>query len=242
MVPPSHAQRWTRRRANRKLAFSVRLEHLLKAAKVKGQLVRAYSYKHVQPPPEDQAWVEEKLALLAKQGLVDAPRTKGSKAAASPAAETKARPAAGKWFDQLLKRAAPKKKPARVDFAGVEKKQKLKLPDNYKKFITAVGPSSFEDVNGAEGFTAKVLPPAKLDFRSYRRGRWKKLGIEDAQVDGVMFAETGHGDVFVFDVSAAPDKAGASDYPVFWYDHEQNTVGPYASNFAECIKRFDRGE
>jgi hypothetical protein len=48
-----------------------------------------------------------------------------------------------------------------------------------------------------------------------------------------MFASTDFGDCLVFDVSA---KGG--DYPVFWYDHEGNTMEPFAPNFAECIKRF----
>jgi hypothetical protein len=48
-----------------------------------------------------------------------------------------------------------------------------------------------------------------------------------------MFADTDHGDCFVFDVSV---KGG--DYPVFWYDHESSSMEPFAENFAECIKRF----
>ena len=59
---------------------------------------------------------------------------------------------------------------------------------------------------------------------------------EDAEVDGVMFAETDFGDCFVFDVSAK-----GNDYPVFWYRHEENTMEAFAANFAECIKRFVQG-
>jgi hypothetical protein len=58
---------------------------------------------------------------------------------------------------------------------------------------------------------------------------------EDAEIEGVMFAETDHGDVFVFDVSAK------GDWPVFWFRHEENTMEPFAPNFAGCIKRFVQG-
>ena len=53
------------------------------------------------------------------------------------------------------------------------------------------------------------------------------------EVDGIAFADTDHGDVFVFD---AADARGAA----FWYDHEQNAVEPFAASFAECIKRFEQ--
>jgi hypothetical protein len=222
LEPPPHAERWTRRTVERELYFSVRLEQLFKLAKVKGQLVRLLHFKDVKPSPEDEEWIAGKLALLAGHGLVDAPK----------AAKGKTATAAQKWFQDFLKRNAGKSAKA-LDFAAVEKKQKIVLPPDYKDFISTVGPKAFENINETAGFTAKVLPPGKLDFKNYRRGRVKDLDEEQAKIDGVMFASTEHGDAFVFDVSA---KGG--DYPVFWHDHEGNTLEPFAPNFAECIKRF----
>jgi hypothetical protein len=96
-----------------------------------------------------------------------------------------------------------------------------------------VGPKSFEGINETEGFIASVLPPEKLDFRTCRRGRMRNLDEDSARIDGVLFAETEHGDCFVFDAAAKGD-----DYPVFWYDHESSCFEPFAEDFAECIKRF----
>ncbi len=219
--PPPHPERWTRG-VDRNLYFSVRLEQLLKRAKVKGQLVRYYNFKDMKTTPEDEAWIQEKLQLLAKHGLLDAPKPAAGKSAS----------AAQKWFKQFLKRTATKGlKP--VDFAAVEQERKLALPQDYKDFIATVGPKSFADVCDMEGSATTVLPPQKLDFKNYRRGQVPHLEGDDAAVDGVMFAANDGGDCFVFDVSV---KGG--DYPVFWYRHEENTLEPFAPNFAECIKRF----
>jgi hypothetical protein len=106
--------------------------------------------------------------------------------------------------------------------------------------MSTVGPTAFDDVDDNEGFTARILPPTKLDFKGYRRGKVPDLDKDSARVDGVRFADTDHGDCFVFDLSAQDTPAG-SDLPVFWYDHEQNVMEPYAPNFAACIKRFARG-
>lgn len=226
--PPSHAQRWTRVRLWRDLFFSVRLEQLLKRAKVKGQLVRYIRYKDVTPSPEDLAWIDEKLQLLARAGLTEAKAVE--KPGAKPAPKSgKGSAGGGAWFRGYLTKHAAKK-PIKADFNAVEKKHKLTLPEDYKDFITTVGPKSFDDVMDEEGFTATVLPPAKLDFKSYRRAKWEKLSVE-SEVDGFAIAETEHGDVFVVDVA---DPGGT----VYWYDHEQNTVEPFADNFAACVQRF----
>ena len=84
-----------------------------------------------------------------------------------------------------------------------------------------------------DGFTVNLLPPTKLNFTDYRRGEWKKLGVK-SKVDGVAFAETTHGDVFVFDRSARSD----GHCMVYWYGHEQNTVEPFAESFSACVQRF----
>ena len=115
----------------------------------------------------------------------------------------------------------------------MEKKNKLTLPQDYKDFISTVGLKSFADVCDMEGSTTSILPSQELDFKGYRRGKVPYLEGDDAEVDGVMFAANDSGDCFVFDVSAK-----GSDYPVYWYRHEENTMEPFAPNFAECIKRF----
>jgi hypothetical protein len=217
--PPPHPERWTRFGVTRHLFFSLRLEHLLRKAKVRGQLVRYFDLK---PSPEDLAWVQEKMQLLTQQGLVDA-----SKAAKTGSATRR-------WFLQYLKRNALKNQIA-VDFSAIESQSKITLPAEYKEFISIVGPKSFVDVNETEGFLARILPPDKLDFSTRRRGRMEDLDEDSARVYGVLFAETDHGDCFVFDVAV---KGG--DYPVYWYDHESNCFEPFAENFAECIKRFSQ--
>ena len=47
----------------------------------------------------------------------------------------------------------------------------------------------------------------------------------------VLFATTVFGDSLALDVSVK-----SSDYPVYWYDHEESLLQAYAPNFAECIK------
>jgi len=88
-----------------------------------------------------------------------------------------------------------------------------------------------------EGFAANILPPGKLDFRGYRRGKTKDFLFDEESlaIDGVMFATTDHGDAFVFDVA---QKDAAGNYPVYWHDHEGNAMEAFAPTFAEAIKRF----
>jgi len=218
---PPHAEYWTRD-VDRDLYFSVRLEQLLKRAKVKGQLVRYLGYKDVKPSAADQLWVGEKYKLLAARGLTGSQKSTGSK----PIRADK------KWFHQFLIKNRVEKK-QNIDFAVIEKKEKLFLPQDYKDFVVSIGVNTFADVNDMEGSTATLLIPAQLDFKDYRRGKLPDLEGDDAEIDGVMFATVDSGDVFVFDVR---DKG--PDYPVYFYNHEENTMEPFAANFAECIKRF----
>ena len=220
---PSHAQRWTRLIIERELFFSVRLEQLLKKAKVKGQLVRVLSFDHVMPSADDETWISDKLQVLVDLGLVGAKTAGGKKSGG-----------VGNWFQAFLKKNAAKKSPAKTDFESIEKKHKLKLPKTYMDFVSVVGAKAYKDVIGIKGFTVRILSPKKLDFSGYRREKWKRLGV-NSTVDGIAFAETDHGDMFVFDISR--NRSGE----VFWYDHEQNTVEPFAAGFAECIRRFDQG-
>jgi SMI1 / KNR4 family (SUKH-1) len=217
---PTHSGRWTRSDLDRELYFSVRLEELLKKAKIKG-FVRSMGYDE-RPSRADLAWGNDKLELLAKHGLAEVKPEKPG-------------PELQKWFRSYLKLKALKKSKA-YDFTAVEKKQKITLPQSYKDFFSMVGPKTFRDVDEQEGFTAHILPPEKLDFKDCRRGALPDLDEESAAVDGVVFADTEHGDAFVFDISSKN-----RDFPVFLYEHEMNSLEPYAHNFAECIKRFVEG-
>jgi hypothetical protein len=237
ITPPPHPERWTRQQLDRKLFFSARLHQLFKKAKVKGQLTLYTAWDFVKPTPDDLAWVDEKLQLLAAHRLVDAPAATNKKSAPKPTATAKpAKPAKpNPWFTKYLADNAPKKKPATPDFPALERKHKLTLPQDYKDFLSAVGPTSFTDVMETEGFAAHVLPATKLDSKSYRRGKLKDLDESDAEFDGLLFATTDHGDAFLFDLSD-PDPHG--NYPIYHHDHEQNTLNPFAPTFAACIKRL----
>ena len=67
---------------------------------------------------------------------------------------------------------------------------------NFKKYQYYQGKyydysiKSFKNVNDLEVTLTTVLPPNKLDFKEYRRGKNAGLEGEDAKVDGVMFAAT----------------------------------------------------
>lgn len=198
------------------LYFSVRLETLLKKLKLRG-LVRCSGCKEL-PSPSDLAWVEEKLRLLTSAGKS---KTKDGQADGGVKA----------WFSEYLKKHA-RSKAAVADFAAVERKQKLRLPESYKEFISKIGVKSFNDIDDEEGFCARILPPAKLDFDEFRKTAAEKKD-DDERMEGVAFATTDHGDAFCFDTSRKN-----TDYPVFKYNHELDDFEPYAENFAECIKRF----
>jgi hypothetical protein len=93
-----------------------------------------------------------------------------------------------------------------------------------------VGTKSFKDIDGEEGFRARILPPKQLEFEDCR----EEGSDEDADsFKGIMFAVTDHGDAFYFDISR-----NAADYEVRKHDHEVGSYEPYAKNFVECIKRF----
>ena len=224
-----HKQRWSRVNIDRDLFFSLRLEQLLKRLKVKGQLVRNWNYRNLEPSQSDLEWIEEMLRALKAPGPTGEIIARIDRETKSSVGQS------DKWFGQYLKKNASNKKLPKMDFASIEKKHKIKLPEAYKAFMTVVGPKSFEDVNATEGFTANVSPPNKLDFKTCRQKMWKKTSVE-SDVDGVIVAVTDHGDVFVFDISAKPTSGG--DYPIYWLDHEQNTLEPFAPDFATCIKRF----
>jgi hypothetical protein len=208
---------------DRDIFFTEDVLEVLKAGQVKG-------------PYCDRLWTNEELKTRKekeKQGESWRPSGMTVYLNGKGGKPTEKKSAAGqRWFKEYLKSNA-KKKPAAVDFAAVEKKRKVKLPQAYQDFIATVGPKSFKDVLETEGFVAKILPPEKMNFRDYRLGKWEDTDEEAAEVDGVMFATTDHGDCFVFDVSGK-----GSDYPVYRYDHETNAMEPWADNFADSIERF----
>ena len=205
------ARNWWGRGDRRNLYFSVRLESLVKKLGLRG-MVRSYDCKQ-EPTPADLAWTEEKLSLLNRAGTRSSTSSKSASAAS--------------WFEDYLAKNARKNLPSQ-DFAAVEKKHRVKLPECYKKFITLVGPKAFKDIDGEEGFRARVLPPKKLEF-----AECGERGEEDQVFQGVMFATTDHGDAFYFDLSRKCE--------VRKHDHEVDCYEPYAKNFAECIKRFAAG-
>ncbi len=217
-----HPGLWTRRGIGRLLHFSPRLQALLRRAGLKG--LKGQSDEPQTLSPNEGAWVEEKLQLLARKKLIKLQIAK-------PAAKAgRISPALNRWFQSYLEKNAAKS-PKRYNFAAIEKRQNVVLPPAYKDFIGKVGTKLYQDVDGIEGFTARILPPGKLDFRNYRRS--KLQGNEESKLDCVMFAVTGHGDCFCFDL-ASP----APDYTVYHFQHETEIMQFYARNFAECIKRF----
>src|SRR2546423_12842073 len=120
-------------------------------------------------------------------------------------------------------RRKPKPGPRFHDFAAVEKKQGVVLPKSYKQFITNIGPKSFNDIDGEEGFRATVLPPKRLVFEDCR----EEGADEEETFKGIMFAVTDHGDAFYFDTGR-----GEPDDEVRKDNHEVGSVEPYTKNFA----------
>ena len=78
-----------------------------------------------------------------------------------------------------------------------------------------------------------MLTPDECDTIAYRTGVIEAEDDESNSVDGVMFAETGHGDCFCFDI-----RKDRKEYEIYLYLHEGNYFESYASDFATCIKRF----
>ena len=203
---------------DRDLIMSVRLFSLLKRIKAKGLDERTCD-KTTSPTEDEAAWIDEQLDLLAAHGIpLHAPGTVSD--------------ADAKWFRLYLKEHATAQTPS-IDWKSLEKRLKFRLPKSYKDFIGKVGPCSFKDVDEQEGFTVHVLPPQQLDCKSYRSGELEADDEETNSVDGVMFANTDHGDCFCFDV-----RKDRKEFEVFLYLHEYNCFEPYAPNFAVCIERF----
>jgi len=206
----------------RNLFFSVRLWELLKRIKAKASVFGDYREGAIKPDSDELEWVERKLDVLRRREIPLVPPGKVS-------AED------DKWLRNYIKQHAGKGKRSTA-FASFEKKNKFKLPKSYKDFIAKIGQTTFCDVDGEEGFSAHILPPGKFDCKSFRRGQVGWSGESRGDVDGVMFASTGHFDCFCFDVNKQH-----KEYAVVWYNHEYDRFEPYASGFAACIKRFSGG-
>jgi hypothetical protein len=197
--------------------MSIRLFQLLKKIKARG-LDESTCAKPVSPDREEADWIREKLVFLNQHRIpLHATGTVSHKDA--------------KWFREFVKRRAVKGAPA-FDIKSVEKFLRFELPKSYIEFIKKVGPAKFENVDEQEGFTVRIVAPEDLDSESYRAGALQ-ADDETNSVDGVMFAETEHGDCFCFDV-----RKDKKEFQVFLFKHEYNCFESYAENFAACIKRF----
>jgi hypothetical protein len=205
---------------SRDLYMSVRLLHLFKKIKARGfYFYQATCQKPVAPDKEEAAWIKEKLQMLEASGIPFHPAGTLSDEDAN-------------WLREYIKTHA-REVEADWDIKAVEKRVKAKLPKSYVDFVSAVGPSSFENIDEQEGFTASILSSNDLGVEGYA----DEFEDEESQaVNGLMFATTGHGDCFCFDV-----QKGKKEYRVFLFKHEYNLFEPYAENFAACIKRFAGG-
>jgi hypothetical protein len=140
------------------------------------------------------------------------------------------------WFEAYLRKTG-KKAPKSVSFTAIEQTQGFKLPSSYKEFVTKIGKKTFKNMDGEEGFHVRILPPEELNFTDFRKtSNWNTEKPNEERIDRVIFATTEHGDVLCFDVTK-----GASDYPIYLYDHEMGDFEPFTTNFASCIKRLAHG-
>ena len=203
---------------SRNLFFSVRLLHLLKKIKAKG-FYEATCQKPMTPDKDESAWIKDKLQLLEASGIPFH--------AAGTLSDDDA-----KWLRDYIK-IHVREVELDWDIKAVERRVKAKLPKSYIDFVSAIGPTSFENIDEQEGFTASILGPNDLGLEDYA-GEFEDE--ESRLVNGLTFATTDHGDTFCFDV-----QKGKKEYAVFLFKHEYNLFEPYADNFASCIKRFVGG-
>ena len=202
----------------RDLFMSVRLLHLLKKIKAKGFHESTHE-KPLSPDKDESAWINEKLQALELASIpFHADGTLSDEDA--------------KWLRGFIKTHSREVK-SEWDIKAVERHVKAKLPKSYVDFVGAVGPTSFENVDEQEGFTATILTPGELEIEA---GYAEFEDEESKAVNGLTFATTGHGDCFCFDI-----QKGKKEFAVVLYKHEGNFFEPYADNFAACIKRFAGG-
>ena len=203
------------KRIDRDLYISVRLLHLLKKIKAKG-FYEATCQQPLAPNKEDAEWIEEKLQLLESRGVPFHPAGTLS-------------PADAKWLKEYLRTNSGRIK-SKWDIKAVEKRIHAKLPKSYVDFVTAVGTTTFENVDEQEGSSVSILSPNELNVV----GDIGELDDEESKaINHLTFATTMEGDCFCFDV-----QKGRKEYSVYVYKHESQLLEPYAENFSACIKRF----
>jgi len=207
---------WARQRIYRNLYFSLRLELLLKKLNIKG-MTRLAGDQGV-PTSTDKVWVDEQMTRLNQLGLAPRP--------------VQVAPEGHGWLDAYLEKHR-KRRLRRHDFTMVEARLGVSLPLSYKAFVEQIGTTTFKNIEGEEGFEARILPPQELDTTTYRQGAVELGDEESRQIDGVLFAATGHGDGFCFDLAGI-----GPEYPVYLYDHELNAFEAYAPNFEGFVRRI----
>lgn len=191
----------------RDVFLSVRLLHLLKKIKARG-LYEATCQKPHSPNKEESVWIKQKLQVLEANSI------------SSPVEGTLSADDAS-WLRHYLKNNA-RSVLVDWDIQSVERQLQVKLPKSYLDFVSTVGPTSFENVDEQEGFSAFILSPNELDIN------------ESQAVGRLTFAKTGHGDYFCFDI-----QKGKKEFAVSLYKHEYQYFELYAENFAACIRRFE---
>jgi SMI1 / KNR4 family (SUKH-1) len=202
----------------RGLFMSVRLLQLLKQIKAKG-FYEATCQKPTTPDNDESNWIMEQLQILEAACIP-------FHADGTVSEEDK------KWFRDYIKANAHEVGSV-WDIKAVELRLKLKLPKAYLDFVSKVGPMSYKNIDGQDGFSASILAPDELGTEGYE----DEFDDEESKaVNGLTFATTGHGDCFCFDI-----QKGRKEFKVFHFKHEYNCFEPYAENFAACIKRFAGG-
>ncbi|MDA1055510.1 MAG: SMI1/KNR4 family protein [Planctomycetota bacterium] len=75
--------------------------------------------------------------------------------------------------------------------------------------------------------------PEQLDLMSYRHGALDTTDEDSERVDGIMFAESDHGDCYCFDL--APK---GTEPPIAMYNHDGSFYEPYTKNFVAFVRRI----
>lgn len=202
---------------DRDVILSVRLYRLLKRIGGKG-LYEATCQSETSPDPKDLEWIDQALDRLAQYGVsIDPPGVLSKDDA--------------RWFRNYLK--IQKTDSYEFDFKSYEKQARVKLPKSYKDYVTWIGGKTYVNVDDEEGNVVRVLKPEEIDLVNYRLGAFETTDEDSEKVDGIMFAESEHGDCYCFDLAA-----GLKEPPVVLYRHEGLFYEPYTDNFVKFIQRL----
>lgn len=206
---------------DRQLFMSVRLYALLRRIRARG-LDEATCGEPTSPNREERAWVQTKLNFLNEHKI---PNHAPGRLSHDDA----------KWFRDYLK--GQDLRPAdSIDWRRLEKSFGFKLPKCYKDFIDKVGACSFEEVDDSDGAIITVLSPKGMDCESVQRGQTGCGDHESDAINGIVFANSDHGDSFCFDI-----REDRKEFEVYRYRHDYDIFEPYAPKFAACIRRFCGG-